>query len=199
MHLLTVVGSATKVGLFHQARALTNSSEAREISSDSFKCVTSHEIVLLLVVIRVMTLKRFGVSIPEDLLDKFDELVKRKGYIGRSEAIRDAMREYISQFDWSAESDQETTMASLNIVYQHKPKLMADLMRVQHDAHAQVISTVHIHATHSHCIEVITLKGPKKDIEEFADKVSGLKGIEYVRLFTFFLPESDDVDHSHSH
>ena len=147
----------------------------------------------------LITVKRFGVSIPEDLLEKFDKLVEKKGYIGRSEAIRDAMREYISQFEWSSESEQEDIMASLNIVYKHKPRLMSDLMRVQHDAHAQVISTVHVHATHSHCLEVITLKGTRKSIEELADKISGLKGIEYVRLFTFFLPESDDVGHGHSH
>ena len=147
----------------------------------------------------LITVKRFGVSIPEDLLEKFDKLVEKKGYIGRSEAIRDAMREYISQFEWSTESEQEDTIASLNIVYQHKPRLMTDLMRVQHDAHAQVISTVHVHATHSHCLEIITLKGARKSIEELADKISGLKGIEYVRLFTFFLPESDDVGHGHSH
>jgi len=146
-----------------------------------------------------MTLKRFGVSVPEDLLEKFDEVVKKKGYIGRSEAIRDAMREYISQFDWSTESDQETTMASLNIVYQHKPRLMSDLNRVQHASHAQVISTVHVHATHSYCMEVITLKGNRKAIENLADKVSGLKGIEYVRLFTFFLPEGEYERHGHSH
>ena len=146
-----------------------------------------------------MTLKRFGVSIPEDLLEKFDQLVEKKGYVGRSEAIRDAMREYISQFEWSAESDQMDIVASLNIVYQHKPRLMSDLMKVQHDAHAQVISTVHVHATHSHCLEIITLKGNRKSIEALADKVSGLKGIEYVRLFTFFLPESDDGGHGHSH
>jgi metal-responsive CopG/Arc/MetJ family transcriptional regulator len=36
-------------------------------------------------------LKRFGVSIPEDLLEQFDVLVKAKRYVGRSEAIRDAM------------------------------------------------------------------------------------------------------------
>ena len=147
----------------------------------------------------LITVKRFGVSIPEDLLEKFDKLVEKKGYIGRSEAIRDAMREYISQFEWSSESEQENILASLNIVYKHKPRLMSDLMRVQHDAHAQVISTVHVHATHSHCLEVITLKGTRKSIEELADKISGLKGIEYVRLFTFFLPESDDVGHGHSH
>ncbi|MFX1559528.1 MAG: nickel-responsive transcriptional regulator NikR [Promethearchaeota archaeon] len=146
-----------------------------------------------------MALKRFGVSIPGDLLEKFDKLVEKKGYVGRSEAIRDAMREYISQFDWSTESDQENTMASLNIVYQHKPKLMTDLIRTQHNAHVQVVSTVHVHATHSHCLEIITLKGSRNSIEEFANKVSGLKGIEYVRLFTFLLPDIDESTHHHDH
>ena len=144
-----------------------------------------------------MSLKRFGVSVPEDLLEKFDRLVEKKGYVGRSEAIRDAMREYISQDEW--ETKQEGTMASLNIVYQHKPKLMADLIRVQHDGHVNVVSTVHVHISHSHCLEVITLKGDKKSIEALANKVSGLKGIEYVRLFRFFLPDNDGVEHGHMH
>ncbi|TET08885.1 MAG: nickel-responsive transcriptional regulator NikR [Candidatus Thorarchaeota archaeon] len=142
-----------------------------------------------------MTLKRFGVSIPEDLLEKFDEIVKKKAYIGRSEAIRDAMRGFISQVEWEAE--QEGTMASLNIVYQHKPRLMANLIQAQHNAHAHVVSTVHVHISKSHCLEVITLKGDRHSIEGLANKISGLKGIEYVRLFTFALPESENSGHTH--
>jgi CopG family nickel-responsive transcriptional regulator len=163
------------------------------------KCVTSDEIVLLLMDVRVMTLKRFGVSVPEELLEKFDGLVDKKGYIGRSEAIRDAMREYISQSEWESGVDHENTIATLNIVYQHKARLMADLMNVQHHAQAQVISTVHIHATHERCLEVITLRGSSKSIETFANQVSGLKGIEYIKLFTFFLPEKEDTMPSHVH
>ncbi|MFW9910740.1 MAG: nickel-responsive transcriptional regulator NikR [Candidatus Thorarchaeota archaeon] len=144
-----------------------------------------------------MTLKRFGVSVPEDLLEKFDEIVFKKGYIGRSEAIRDAMRGYISQIEW--ESEQEGTMASLNIVYRHKPRLMADLIQAQHDSHVNVVSTVHVHITQSHCLEVITLKGEKKAIEMLVNKISSLKGIEYVRLFSFVLPNSETTGHGHSH
>jgi CopG family nickel-responsive transcriptional regulator len=144
-----------------------------------------------------MTLKRFGVSVPEDLLEKFDEIVKRKAYIGRSEAIRDAMRGYISQVEWEAE--QKGTMASLNIVYQHKARLMTDLMKAQHNANAQVVSTVHVHVSQSHCLEVIIVKGDRQAIEEMANKISGLKGIEYVRLFAFALPEGEDSGHGHSH
>ena len=57
-----------------------------------------------------MKLKRFGVSIPEDLLSKFDEIVLEKGYVGRSEAIRDAMRLYITRH--SEETGQEGEFAS---------------------------------------------------------------------------------------
>jgi CopG family nickel-responsive transcriptional regulator len=144
-----------------------------------------------------MTLKRFGVSIPEDLLEKFDEIVIQKGYIGRSEAIRDAMRGYISQVEW--EAGQGGAVATLNIVYRHKPRLMTDLMKAQHDAHVNVVSTMHVHVSQTHCLEVITLKGEKTDIENMANKISGLKGIEYMRLFSFVLPEGEELDYEHHH
>ncbi|MFW9793902.1 MAG: nickel-responsive transcriptional regulator NikR [Candidatus Thorarchaeota archaeon] len=144
-----------------------------------------------------MTLKRFGVSVPEDLLEKFDKIVRQKEYVGRSEAIRDAMRGYISQVE--LESDQEGTVASLNIVYRHKPRLMAELMKAQHEAHINVVSTIHVHVSQSHCLEVITLKGDKQAIANMANKISGLKGIEYVRLFSFVLQDDESVEYGHSH
>ncbi|MGY5870725.1 MAG: nickel-responsive transcriptional regulator NikR [Candidatus Thorarchaeota archaeon] len=144
-----------------------------------------------------MALKRFGVSVPEDLLKEFDQLVTEKGYIGRSEAIRDAMRVYISESQW--EKGGDLIMASLNIVYCHKPKIMADLIKVQHNSDAHVISTVHVHMSHSHCLEVITLKGSKESVTKLANKVTGISGIEYAKLFTFSLPEDADLGHFHQH
>ena len=141
-----------------------------------------------------MALKRFGVSIPEDLLDDFDKLVEERGYVGRSEAIRDALRLYISESEW--ETGDEQIMASLNIVYNHKPKLMADLIKVQHISEAHVISTVHVHISKSHCLEVITVKGSKQEITKLANKISGISGIEYAKLFTFSLPDNE-MEHVH--
>ncbi len=144
-----------------------------------------------------MALKRFGVSIPEDLLEEFDKLVEERGYIGRSEAIRDAMRVYLSESQWEKGSD--VVMASLNIVYSHKPKIMADLIKVQHNSEAHVISTVHVHMSQTHCMEVLTLKGPKDEITKLANRVSGISGIEYAKLFTYSLPEESSSDHVHKH
>ena len=144
-----------------------------------------------------MALKRFGVSVPEDLLEEFDQLVVEKGYIGRSEAIRDAMRVYLSESQW--EKGGDLIMASLNIVYCHKPKTMSDLIKIQHTSDAHVISTVHVHMSQSHCLEVITLKGTKESITKLANKVTGITGIEYAKLFTFALPEDAEMNHSHHH
>lgn len=144
-----------------------------------------------------MTLKRFGVSIPEQLLEDFDKLVEERGYIGRSEAIRDAMRSYISDSQW--ESGGDDIVASLNIVYGHKPKIMADLIKVQHNSEAHAISTVHVHMSKSHCLEIITLRGSKDSILKLANTVAGISGIEFSKLFTFSLPEDEDFEHGHTH
>ncbi len=143
-----------------------------------------------------MTLKRFGVSIPEDLLEDFDKLVEKKGYIGRSEAIRDAMRLYISQSEW--DTGDKHIIASLNIIYAHKPKLMADLIKIQHSSEAHVVSTVHFHISETHCLEVITIEGSKEAVSQLANRVSGISGVEYAKLFTFSLPEGD-LEEEHSH
>ena len=100
-----------------------------------------------------MKLKRFGVSIPEALLQRFDDIVREKGYVGRSEAIRDAMRLYISKHD--DETEQKGEFASLNIVYHHKPTLMNALLKAQHNSDAHVISTVHTHITKEYCFEIL--------------------------------------------
>jgi CopG family nickel-responsive transcriptional regulator len=144
-----------------------------------------------------MALKRFGVSVPESLLEEFDQLVVEKGYIGRSEAIRDAMRVYISESRW--EQGGDFVMASLNIVYCHKPKIMADLIEIQHKTHVHVISTVHIHMSKTHCLEVITLKGSRESITKLANKIAGISGIEYAKLFTFTLPETENSSYEHTH
>ncbi len=143
-----------------------------------------------------MSIKRFGVSVPTELLERFDELVEKKGYVGRSEALRDAMRNYITQIEW--ESEQGGKHAALNIVYRHKPSLMANLIEAQHSAQAHVTSTVHVHLTETHCLEILTIRGNRDDIQALADEIGGLSGVEYVRLFPFALLDDED-NRGHHH
>ncbi|MBS3793831.1 MAG: nickel-responsive transcriptional regulator NikR [Candidatus Thorarchaeota archaeon] len=140
-----------------------------------------------------MTLQRFGVSVPEDLLNEFDAIVEKRDYVGRSEAIRDAMRQFIAQWQW--ENEQEGRTAALNIVYEHQPRLMAKLIEVQHSAKAHVLSTVHIHLTERHCFEILSIEGKKSHIQELADKIAGLPGIVASQLFVYSLVEEGRHHH----
>ncbi|MFQ6063803.1 MAG: ribbon-helix-helix protein, CopG family, partial [Methanosarcinales archaeon] len=46
---------------------------------------------------------RIGVSLPNNLLEKFDEIIARRGYSSRSEGIRDAIRTYILNYEWMSD------------------------------------------------------------------------------------------------
>ncbi|MGV9170654.1 MAG: nickel-responsive transcriptional regulator NikR [Promethearchaeia archaeon] len=140
-----------------------------------------------------MTIQRFGVSVPEDLLKEFDKIVEKRDYVGRSEAIRDAMRQFIAQWEW--ENEQEGRTAALNIVYEHQPRLMAKLIEVQHSAEAHVLSTVHIHLTKKYCFEVLSIEGKKHHIQQLADKIAGLPGIVASQLFVYSLDDAKEHHH----
>ena len=59
-------------------------------------------------------LVRFGVSIEEELLARFDEQIHKKGYTNRSEAIRDLIREQIVEEEWRTDKE---TVGTITIVY----------------------------------------------------------------------------------
>jgi CopG family nickel-responsive transcriptional regulator len=63
-------------------------------------------------------LTRIGVSLPENLLEKFDEIITKRGYSSRSEGIRDAIRNYIRYYAWMSEVEGERA-GTISMVYDH--------------------------------------------------------------------------------
>lgn len=124
-----------------------------------------------------MKLLRFGVSLPEDLINKFDRLIKRKKYSNRSEAIRDLIRRELVQED--IESDR-VVAGVLSLLYDHhKSAISETLNALQHDYHKSIISNTHVHLDHDNCLEVILLHGRAKDIKKFADGIISIKGVKH--------------------
>lgn len=120
-------------------------------------------------------LSRFGVSIHEPLLAAFDELIRQQGYGNRSEAIRDLIRGALSEVRWEKKGEGA---AAIVIVYDHHKKELTDRMvDIQHEALDLVISTLHVHLDHDHCLEVIVAKGASDRIGRLADELRSLKGV----------------------
>ena len=128
-----------------------------------------------------MSVIRFGISLENSLLERFDRLIKKKGYMNRSEAIRDLIRDSLVMKDW--ESSTSTTVGSITIVYSHDTKELTDTITdLQHLYHQAIISAMHIHLDEHNCLEVIVVKGRAKDIKAIADRLIGTKGVKHGKL-----------------
>ena len=45
-------------------------------------------------------LRRFSVSLEEELLEQFDSYIRERGYVNRSEAVRDLIRKEFINEEW---------------------------------------------------------------------------------------------------
>ncbi|AEH61591.1 transcriptional regulator NikR, CopG family [Methanosalsum zhilinae DSM 4017] len=129
-------------------------------------------------------LMRIGVSLPENLLTKFDKIIEKRGYSSRSEGIRDSIRSYIAHYEWMGDV-KGRRVGTISLVYDHTKRGLANsLTDIQHDYSQMIKSSIHIHLDHSNCLEVIILDGEGEDIKSLAEKLMSLKGVNYVKLHT---------------
>ena len=123
---------------------------------------------------------RFGVSLEDSLLIKFDRLIKKRGYSTRSEALRDLIRQELVKNEW--EEDQEVAGTITFIYDHHRRGLSSQLTDLQHDHQDTIISTQHIHLDHHNCLEIVAVKGKASEVKKLADALRSVKGVRHGAL-----------------
>jgi len=125
--------------------------------------------------------KRFGVSLPDELLQKLDKLAKKKGYDNRSEAIRDLIRDKFVEEEWSQDSAE--VVGTVTLVYNHHSHDLSDkLADLQHSHFKNIISTTHIHLDQHNCLEVLVVRGKSSKVKEISDQLIATKGVKHGKL-----------------
>lgn len=123
---------------------------------------------------------RFSVSMEPELLAGFEALLRRTGWT-RSKAIRDLVRSRLAESE--LEHGSGPAVGVLDYVYGHDQSNLAHrLMHLQHDAHAEVVSSTHIHLDRHDCLEVLILRGPADKLRRLADALLALKGVRQGHL-----------------
>jgi CopG family nickel-responsive transcriptional regulator len=125
-------------------------------------------------------LVRFGVSLEKTLLNRFDDLIRKRKYTNRSEALRDMIRQELVKKAW--ETGGEVAGAITYIYDHHKRELLNKITDIQHDHQKVIISTQHIHLDHNHCLEIIASRGRVKDVLRLADSLKAIKGVRHCTL-----------------
>ncbi|MFP4558448.1 MAG: nickel-responsive transcriptional regulator NikR [Archaeoglobaceae archaeon] len=131
-----------------------------------------------------MEITRLGVSLPKNLLEQFDKTITSRGYASRSDAIRDAIRNYLLEYEW-LEKEGGEIVGVINVMYSHHHKGTSDaIVSLQHDYGNVIVSTMHIHLNEDNCLEMVIVKGEMEGIKELVDRITTTKGIDNVKLIT---------------
>lgn len=126
-------------------------------------------------------IERIGVSLPKDLLSRFDTFIEEKGYSNRSEAIRDLIRDKLVEEEWRA--GDEEVMAAVALVYNHEQReLTSRLTEIQHENLQNIISTIHVHIDEDRCLEVLLLRGRGNQIKRLSERLISLRGILHGKI-----------------
>jgi CopG family nickel-responsive transcriptional regulator len=148
------------------------------------------------------TLSRIGVALDSNLLERFDRYLVTQGYSNRSEAFRDLIRDRLNAS--RLQSPKIFVVGTVTLIYDHHSRLLPEkLMQLQHVYHEVIISTVHSHLDHDMCLEVVVVKGPLGRVQELADRLIGIKGVQHGKLVMSspeaYLPQPHRHANGHRH
>ena len=125
--------------------------------------------------------ERFGVSMEDDLLARFDELISERGYGSRSEAIRDLVRQELVKEEW-ADPNVEV-VGTITLVYEHHEHALAKVLPdLQHQYHDCVVCSTHIHMDAHNCLEVIIVRGVSSKVKLIANTLLSTRGVKHGQL-----------------
>jgi len=146
-------------------------------------------------------LDRVSLTLPPEMTDRLDKIVSEWDYSSRSGAVRDALRDFFTTYDWEA-GDQGHHYGTIVVVHEHEHEsdLPGQLQAVQHE-HARLVTSVqHIHLSQDRCMETLVVDGTAGEIDTLANQLRALGGVQQVKVVVIGGPDSShEQGHGHEH
>src|SRR2546427_8366499 len=115
-----------------------------------------------------------SMSLDPQTLRKLEEVVKKRGYPSRSEAFREALRDFIDEAEWEKESGASMLILSALV---DKESTRTDLAVIQH-RFEEIRTMLHTHVDEANCLEIFVAEGPSGRLKEFVQALRRGKGGE---------------------
>ena len=123
---------------------------------------------------------RFGVSLDDALLEKFDKHIHKKGYPNRSEAIRDLIRDALVKDEW--EDPKDKVVGTLTVIVDQKLNTITKKLAHSQGPLQEIISTMHVQLDEENSLEVSAVRGCAKVVRHLANELIGTKGVKHGSL-----------------
>ena len=127
-----------------------------------------------------------SITLPSDLIKRFDEFSRTRGYYSRSEAFRDAVRNLMTESELSKlETGNVATTIMVTCDYARKD-VDLKITEVRHEFDDVVVENVHRHIGEKYCLELFVAEGRNERILDLVGRLRGMRGIQQVRAM--FMP-----------
>ena len=126
---------------------------------------------------------RISISLPPDVCVALDNLVLRRGFDSRSQALSSMITEHlIGQSDHGAEGDAVMTGTITLFYNQKKNNLLSRLASLKRDYLNEVIGSLQVQLENDHIMEVILIQGPSATLRRISDSFLTCKGVKGSKL-----------------
>lgn len=123
-----------------------------------------------------------SMSVNQQILQKFDAILKKKGYSTRSEAFREALRNFIDEGEWVTE--EGTNEIVVTIIYDEHKIDRGALSLIQHKYKEIIHTLIHNHLEDINCLEVFIANGSSEELKAMLHDVRKIKGIKQLKFVT---------------
>jgi CopG family nickel-responsive transcriptional regulator len=122
-----------------------------------------------------------SISLTSKLLEQLDYLIKNSGYSSRSEAIRLAIRDSLSQYALNR-LVRGMVVATVTVISdRHSKDIDSTIIDLRHEFEENIFGNMHLHIGKGYCVEIFMFKGDSETVMEFISKVKTVKGIREVK------------------
>lgn len=122
-----------------------------------------------------------SITLPQELLSKFDEFMKMRGYYSRSEAFRDAIRNLIAESE-SAKTQTGNGAATIMVTCDYARRdVDLRMTEIRHEFDDVVVENVHRHIEDKYCLEILIAQGENQRILDLVGRIRGMRGIQQVK------------------
>jgi CopG family nickel-responsive transcriptional regulator len=127
-----------------------------------------------------MAIKRFGVSLEDNLLESLDQYVNENGFANRSQAIRFLIEKNVAEKKWQC---NHIVAGTIIIMYDQEKKAIASkIVSIEQDYQDVILSSSQYYVNRHFCLHIETVMGTAHRLTELADKLTAIKGIKHGKL-----------------
>lgn len=122
------------------------------------------------------TVTRIGVSLEPELLKAFDESISKKGYVSRSEALRDLVRDSLAENTWK--NDDTEMIGVFIIVIDLRVTSVLEKVDGIYRNHSSVFShSTSVPVDNFSKMDVVVASGKLFELRNFLGDITSIKGV----------------------